>query len=86
MTDGGDPKDKAVAADPPIMGLRYGQCRYITGENVEGWATFCREPTHTGSYCQKHHRLCYRGFPKQEVAEANRPASRPAALSWGLKK
>ena len=65
MSGGGDPQDQAVAApDIPIVRLRYGQCRYVTGTNAGGWATFCCEPTHTGSYCRKHHKLCYRGFPR----------------------
>ena len=66
MTDGGDnSQEKAtVAPDAPIMGLRYGQCRYVTGTDDQGWATFCCEPTHKGSYCRRHHKLCYRGFPR----------------------
>jgi hypothetical protein len=87
MKDGGDPHNQAVAApDAPIMGLRYGQCRYVTGTNAEGWATFCCEPAHKGSYCRKHHKLCYRGFPKDGKAMPNRPASRPAAWSPRLGK
>ena len=64
---GGTTKDEAVTApDAPIMSLRYGQCRYVTGTNDDDWSTFCREPTHKGSYCRKHHKLCYRGFPKKD--------------------
>ena len=87
MSGGGDPHDQAVAApDAPIIALRYGQCRYVTGTNADGWATFCCEPTHTGSYCRKHHKLCYRGFPREEKATPNRPTLRPAAWSPRLAK
>jgi len=87
MSNGGDPQLRAVAAsDIPIVRLKYGQCRYVTGSNDEGWATFCCEPTHTGSYCRKHHKLCYRGFPKDEKVAPNHLASRPAAWSPRLGK
>jgi hypothetical protein len=87
MSGGGDPQDQAVAAtDAPIIALRYGQCRYVTGTNADGWATFCCEPTYTGSYCRKHHKLCYRGFPRDEKATPNRLALRPAAWSPRLAK
>jgi hypothetical protein len=47
------------------MELRYGQCRYIVGEDPEEGALFCGDKTHKGSYCLPHHKLCYKGFPKK---------------------
>jgi hypothetical protein len=68
MKVGGDVTTDQAASAPEIqiVKLRYGQCRFVTGSNAEGWATFCREPTHKGSYCRTHHKLCYRGFPKKD--------------------
>jgi len=50
---------------PTLMELRYGQCRYIVGEDPEEGALFCGDKTHKGSYCLPHHQLCYKGFPKK---------------------
>jgi hypothetical protein len=62
---GGKSQSQATAAlDAPILGLRYGQCRYVTGTDIEGWATFCCEPVSRGSYCRTHYKMCYKPVPK----------------------
>lgn len=40
-------------------------CRFPLGETASGWR-FCGEPKRAGSsYCEGHHRVCYKKAPKQ---------------------
>lgn len=50
---------------PTLMELRYGQCRYIVGDDPDEGALFCGDKVHKGSYCLPHHKLCYKGFPRK---------------------
>ena len=50
-----------------ILELRFFSCRYIIGADDDVGAFFCGLQTYKGSYCERHHKICYKGFPKTKL-------------------
>ena len=46
-----------------ILELRLYSCRYVTGADDDLGALFCGVETFKGSYCETHHKICYKGLP-----------------------
>jgi len=50
-----------------ILDLRLFSCRYVIGVDEDLGAIFCGKQTFKVSYCETHHKICYKGFPKSNL-------------------
>jgi hypothetical protein len=52
-----------------ILELRLYSCRYVVGADDDLGAIFCGVTTFKGSYCEAHHKICYKGLPRKANEE-----------------
>lgn len=50
-----------------ILELRLFSCRFVIGADEDLGALFCGGQTFKGSYCERHHKVCYKGLPKTSL-------------------